>query len=63
MTVYLGHTSAQAGCLFREHRSNSHCSEVRFFIMLVNTIPASDSTRATRTTSTGVTGEGLINAR
>ena len=61
--LHLGHASAQAGCLFREHKSNSHCSEVCFSVLLADTIPTSDSIRATGTTSAGVTGEGLIHGR
>lgn len=61
--LYLSHTSAQAGCLFREHRCNSHCSDVCFSILLADTIPANDSSRATGTTSADVTGEGFIHGR
>lgn len=59
----LGHTLAQAGCLFRWQKSNGHCGEIGFSILLADTIPTSASVRATRMTSPGVTGEGLTHGR
>lgn len=61
--LYLGHTSAQAGCLFREERSNCHYSEMCFSVLLADTIPTNDSVRATGTISIGLMGEGLVHGR
>jgi len=50
-------------CLFREYRSNSHCSEVCFSVLVADTIPTSDFIRATGATFTGVIGKGLNHGR
>lgn len=57
MIMYLGCTSAQAGCSFRGCRDNSHSSAVCFSILLADTVPIRYSARGAGAACTGVTGE------